>query len=315
MATRNWSFTINTFDVNTRGSNVKMLSLATDTHAKLMNENGDPDILNLFNILDPQYNNYRQVCINYDMVEGNYGGGTLAFENLLDTLPRHLRIWESGVRAVHYEDSPEEKAIFPSKRNPFLKGTYEERLIAIGALAKRLSSEPDLDDTYTLVNNFHVLALSTRLAQQQDEGAIAQMSDLREQQRKLVAEALFGVLGGLILKFRATPKQVNRFFDLELLRRKGAGQVTGPGTIKGLVRNAATGAPIGGARVALRTSEGEVVIFTPPSGAFTHTTADLTEAIEMEVEVSAPGLVPRTLDIVVEPASEPTIEVELTPVP
>jgi hypothetical protein len=313
MLKRPWIFLINTFEVNTRGSNVKMLSIITDTDAKLQNENAVPDILALYNLLHPIYDGYRQICINYDMVEGNYGGGTLAFENLMDTLPTVLRTWEGPIRAVYFEDTPEERAIFPNKRTPFLQGTYEDRLSAIGTLSEKLSSIAVLNSTYLLVSSFYNLALSTRLAQQQGEGALGQVSDLREQQRIVAAQALYGVLGGLMLKFRNDPSQIERFFDLELLRSKAAGQTTGPATINGKVLNAVTLMPVVGARVVLRNTEGEVELFTDANGVFTFTTPELTETIEAELEVSAPLHQTKLLPLVVEPASTQEVEVLLQP--
>lgn len=313
MGTRSWIFVINTFEVNTRGSNVKMLSIVTDTDAKLQNENADPDILELYNLLHPIYDNYRQVCINYDMIEGNYGGGTQAFEDLMDTLPTVLRTWEGPIRAVYFEDTPEEKAIFPNKRTPFLKGTYEDRLSAIGTLAQKLSTIAPLNATYLLVSSFYTLALSTRLAQQQGEGALGQVSDLREQQRIIVAQALYGVLGGLMLKFRTSPTDIERFFDLELLRSKAKGQTTGPATVNIMVKDANTQSPISGARVLIRNSEGEVELFTDATGKASFTSGDLSETIEAEVEVSATAYAMQTVPIVIEPASEQTVDVELSP--
>ena len=136
-----WRYLINTFDVNTEGSNVKMLSLATDTHAKLHHEIADPDINAIFTSFDPFYNAYRQICINYDLAAGNYKGETRTFGEILDDLPEEIRKWEAGVRVVYVEDSPQEIAIFPNKRTPFLQGTYEDRISAVGTLMEKLSRD------------------------------------------------------------------------------------------------------------------------------------------------------------------------------
>jgi len=309
-----WIFLSNTFEVQTRGSNIKMLSLATDTDAKLMNENADPDILNLYNILNPAYNTYRQVCINYDMVEGSYGGGTLAFENLLDTLPQQLRIWESGVRAVYYEDTPEERAIFPRKRNPFNSGTYEDRLSAVGTLAASLQPIVALAATYTLVNNFYNLALSTRLAQQQGEGALGQVSVLREQQRKLVAIALFGVYGGLILKYRAEPLQVARFFDLELLRQSPA-EPLGI-TAAGKVIDAITSNPVVNAAVKFILPDNAIITAqTDANGNFEADLGEYDDTINVMIQVSAAGYITFNEGGPVEPGEDVTVNIQLQPTP
>ncbi len=311
MSTRPWIFISNTFDVQTRNSNVKMLSLITDSDAKLQNEIADPEILDLYNLLHPVYDSYRQICINYDMVEGNYGGGTQAFENLLDTMPTVLRSWEGPIRAVYFEDSPEEKAIFPNKRTPFLQGTYEDRLSAIGTLSEKLSTIPALSATHLVVSSFYNLALSTRLAQQQNEGALGQVSDLREQQRIAAAQAMYGVLGGLMLKFRTDPSQVERFFDLELLRSKGKGQTTGPATINGKVLDKDTLAPLAGAKVLMRIDGEEIEVLTNANGQYTLTTPDLTEATEAELEASAPHYTTSTQTLVVEPATTEELDILL----
>ena len=223
MAEQMWRFLINTFEVQTEGSNVKMLSLATDTHAKLNNETSDPDILLIFNDFDPFYDAYRQICINYDLVAGDYEGETLAFETILDSIPTEIRKWEAGVRFVYVEDSPEERAIFPDKRTPFLQGTYEDRISAVGTLVEKLSSDPALAAVHVMVQTFYNTALSARLAQQGEEGNLGQLSDLRENQRLITADEMYGVLGRLMHKFRNDRDQVERFFDLSLLRETGDG--------------------------------------------------------------------------------------------
>ena len=220
MAERPWIFLTNTFEVRTRKSNRKMLSLVTDTHAKLKAELADPEILQMFNLLDPAYDSYRQICINYDVAKGDYRGDTLAFKNLINGMSVEVRKWESAVRAVYVEDSAEEAAIFPHKRNPFLKSTYESRLSAIGTLAEQLAGIPALSAAHVMVQSFYNQALSTRLAQQEEEGDLAKQSDLRENQRVVVAKALYGVLGLLMCKYRENPEEIDRYFDLSLLRIK-----------------------------------------------------------------------------------------------
>ena len=221
MAELIWSFLSNTFEVVTRNSNVKMLSLATDTHAKLKNEISDPQINAIFTAFDPFYDAYRQICINYDLAAGNYEGDTLGFETILDSIPTEIRKWEAGVRFVYVEDSPEERAIFPDKRTPFLQGTYEDRIGAVGTLMEKLSSIPLLAEVHLVVQTFYNTALSARLAQQGKEGDLGQLSDLRENQRLITADEMYGVLGRLMYKFRNDRDQVERFFDLSLLRQTG----------------------------------------------------------------------------------------------
>jgi hypothetical protein len=222
MAKRPWLFLINTFDVNTANSNVKMLSLATDTHSKLQAQVSDNAIAAIMASYNPVYQAYRQICSNYDLVAGNREGSTLNFENLItDNLPVEIRKWEGAVRSVYYEDSPQEKAIFPNKRRPFLQGTYEDRLLAVNTLYDKLNTDSNFSTLAPQVQSFYNLLLSARDSQQQEEGTLGLLSNTREQQRKLMAIELYGALGALMNKYKANPETVAQFFDLSLLRETG----------------------------------------------------------------------------------------------
>src|SRR3989304_2450811 len=185
MKTRDWIFSINTFEVNTSSSNKTMLSIATDTEAKLQAESADLDINILHTGYFPIYDAYRQICINYDVAEGNRKGKTLNLENLIKIkLSEEVRKWEGFVRSIYVEDSPEEVEIFPNKRDPFLQGTYEDRISAVGTLAARLASDANtsIQGYAPTVLSFYNLIFSARDMEQNKEGLIGLLSDTREQQ-------------------------------------------------------------------------------------------------------------------------------------
>jgi hypothetical protein len=54
--------------------------------------------------------------------------------------------------------------------------------------------------------------------QQTTEGALGQLSDLRENQRLLLADELEGVLGTLMFMHCHNLTEIERYFDLTLLR-------------------------------------------------------------------------------------------------
>lgn len=228
MSTQNpWRYRINTFDANTIGSNVKMLSIASDTYAKLKAEQADIAIGSILLFYEPPFFAYRDICQQYDVRVGNYRGATLSFEQTMDLIPLKLREWESSIRAVYIEDSPKERAIFPSKRTPFESGTYEDRLNAIGALYAKLSVDPVLMPVSGQVSSFYNSALAARLAQQVDEGSLNQLSDLRENKRLQLSTDLMGVLGQLLFIHRTNLEEVDRYFDLSMLREPGVDDISG----------------------------------------------------------------------------------------
>ncbi len=216
-----WRYLNNTFEINTRRSTVKMLSLSTDTHAKLKAEESNADIADILLIYEPVFFAYRDLDQQYGVKSGEYSGSTLGFEEYLDQIPLKLRQWESLIRAVYIEDSPEEKAIFPNKRTPFESGTYESRLDALGALKIKVAADAALTTAATQITSFYNASLGARLVQQTKEGALGQISDLRENQRVLLAGELMGVFGKLVFIHRHNPVEVERYFDLSLLTEQG----------------------------------------------------------------------------------------------
>ncbi len=219
-----WRYRINTFESNTHTSHVKMLSLSTDTHAKLKAEEVNPAIAAIILIYEPVFFAYRDLDQQYGVKSGEYAGKTLGFEEYLDQMPLKLRQWESLIRAVYIEDSTEETAIFPNKRTPFLSGTYEKRLEALGTLKLKTAADPALATANTQVTSFYNAALGARLVQQTGEGALGQLSDLRENQRIILSEELMGVLGQLLFIHRHNLLEVERYFDLSLLRDTGGNE-------------------------------------------------------------------------------------------
>ena len=224
MPTREWIFTINTLESNTRGTQKKALSLVNDTDAKLQNEIADPDIAVTYNQLHPFVLSYNQMWQNYQVAEGTYEGKTLDVESQLEDITVDLKIWEGKIRSEFPEDSPTEREIFPNKRAPFQTGTYETRINSLGALATKLldyTGLPVIAATQLLVQSRFNQLESSRILQQNKEGALGQLSDLLENQRILVMDEMYGVLGRLMFKFRSDRKQITRFFDLSLLRNTG----------------------------------------------------------------------------------------------
>ncbi len=220
-ASTNWRYVFNTFESNTRDSNIIMLSLSSDTHAKLKNEEANAVIAAILADYEPAFFAYRDLSEQYSIKSGEYEGTTLGFEEYLDLMPPKLKEWEGIIRAIYNEDTPEEKAIFPNKRVPFESGTYEKRLEALGALKTKVTNDPALSAAVTTVTSFYNAASGARLVQQMTEGAVGQLSDLRENQRLLLSEELMGVLGELMSLYRHDLVQVERYFDLSLLRDTG----------------------------------------------------------------------------------------------
>lgn len=219
MANRDWIYVNNTFLVNTKNTYRKANKLFTDTYAKLTNESADPDIAVMVAEYEPVFESFVNNYANWKTAKGTYHGKTVNVEDLLgQQLTLNLKKWEGAVRAVFTEDTPTEIEIFPNKRTPFLQGTYDDRIIVMKALADKLLDYPALAATQLVVESYYNQVKSSRLLQQQKEGLVAGLSILIENQRIIVCQVLYGILGLLMHKYKTDPNDLIRFFDLELLR-------------------------------------------------------------------------------------------------
>src|SRR5687768_7938891 len=133
MATTTYRLLQNSFEIQTRGSHKKAVTLTTDTTDKLRILS-DPLLLAIYNNYLPHHDAYLALNAAVEMGEGTYKGKTLSFEIIIDSVTGKLRLWEPPIRTIFPEDSPTEIEIFPNKRNPFLDGTYEQRLQAVKVL-------------------------------------------------------------------------------------------------------------------------------------------------------------------------------------
>ena len=221
---RDWMPSLNTFEINTRGSHKKAIILFTDSVSKIKNEISDPAIAALFAEIEPVFHQYEQRYQEKQLVDNTYESKTMGFEAILTRLSTEIKRWEGKVRAEFIEDTPEEHSIFPNKRSPFISGTYENRRAAVAVLAAKLQEFPMFQNLSVEVRAFYTEMEQLRDTQQQMEGKSAQLSDLLEEARIEMCEELYGALGVLMHKHRKAPTNICRYFDLSLLRKTNTAQ-------------------------------------------------------------------------------------------
>ncbi|HNI43156.1 MAG: carboxypeptidase regulatory-like domain-containing protein [Chitinophagales bacterium] len=233
---RSWIFQINTFYVNTGRSMKLALTLFEDTYAKLSAEaDNDTDIAVILSNFKPAYISFRELYAQKQAFLGIYEGETLNFETVMAEIPQHLRRWEGLVRAIFVEDTPQERAIFPNKRTPFLSGTYEQRVSAVESLVVTLSRYSALSNVHHLVETYYNQLMGARMAQQKQEGQSEKLSSLLYKQHQITCQELYGVLGALMNKYRYEPERISDFIDISLIRSKNA--TGGASIFKGSVKN------------------------------------------------------------------------------
>lgn len=246
---RIWLFARNTFLANTEGTHTKALRLFRDFDSKLHAQVAtDPDIAQIYTDFDPAYQQYESLYAQRDAIAGTYKGRTLNFEQIISELPKLLRKWEGQVHYYFPQDSPEDTELFPQRRNPFLTGSYDDRISAVNTLILNLGNYPQLTGLQAGVQGYYNTLIAARDVQQQKEGLNDHLSSLLEAQRILTAQEMLGAYGRLLYKFRQNPELVLDFIEVELIRSQA-----GTGTIavfKGKVTDI-NGVPIVGAKVSL----------------------------------------------------------------
>jgi len=223
MGNTTWHFAENQFDNCTKQSKKRMNRISSDHDSKLQAESSDPDILVLFNRFNPlrtAYSNSYTASISANAI---YKGKTAFFESLEKELSEtKIEDWDIQIQVVYKKGTPTYIELLPRGREPFQKGTRDQKIEEVLALGNRLTPHPALAATKMDVDAFGISMKDARNVQQQNEVLVAQTSDLLELQRIISANMMYGDLGILMDKFRDNPTQIERFFDLEAIRQTGA---------------------------------------------------------------------------------------------
>jgi hypothetical protein len=209
----------NTFEIQTRGSHKKAVSILTDTMDKM---EGKPEVAHIRSALEPHYAAYISLNDAVGLLEGTYKGRTNLFESLIDEIKGKLRDWEGKIRGVFPEDSPTEIEIFPRKRTPFYDGTYEQRLGSIRILRDKLleytTDYPSLVPVQADVAAYYTLCNAARTTQQGKEGDLNSLRTQREAQRVITMNAYQGIVyGGLLTLFYSDLERIGDYIDFTRL--------------------------------------------------------------------------------------------------
>ena len=227
---RIWIYLSNTFEVVTRFSFRKMLSISSDHLTKLNAEKNDPDILAIYDEVKPLYDAFRSTFSKSKANKGVQKSYTGIFKDMLGTLNEvWVPYWEGKVFNVYPKGTPESVAIFPNNRNTFKIGTYDEIMLGVETLADVVELYEPLKDLVPDVREKYGKLEEARTAQGMLKGKGGLFSDELEQKRVALAEGLYRNLSKLMAKYYKDPSQVERFFKLSLLRKSngnGDGGVT-----------------------------------------------------------------------------------------
>lgn len=199
-----------------------MEKISSDHASKLKAENADPDILALdtrFATVRTSYRDSYGAAISANAIYKSKTAGFIVLEKELSSIK--IEDWDVQIQVAFRKDSPTYIGILPRGREPFQKGTYDQKIQEVRELGLRLAAYPALAATKTAVDAFATSFETARNSQQQKEDLVKQKSDLLEIARVATAKMMYGNLGVLMDKFQDDPIQIERFFDLEAIRNTG----------------------------------------------------------------------------------------------
>jgi len=223
MARKPWHFFINSFEIATRGSYKKALSLGASHLAQLSANQGDPVIAALLASFTPVWEAYKLADLNLRSTLGNYKGDTQRVRELFTFLnTTKLPYWEPRIWMHHPRSEPESVALLPRGRRAFQKGAYVQRIQAIKALGKQCEEISDLQLLSVDILAFHAEIEAARVAQLTNGRAkTANLRTVLEAARLALCAELYGNMGGLMQHYRNNPEHCARYFKLRLVRKKG----------------------------------------------------------------------------------------------
>jgi len=224
-----WHFTNNQFLSVTEGTYRKTLILGNDHQARLLAEADNeppnipglplPTILKLSDRFVPVMDEYRTRHIDWLAAKANYRHETQVMDELFDDVRGNkIPRWEALVIVEFPKGSAEFTNIFPQGRKPFRHTKRDETISYIGTIAANLQDYPVLVDVMNDVEAFYNQILQQRNTQQILEDEVRIKSSSLEQQRILLCEEMYLNLSILMAKYYTDPEQVERFFDLSLIR-------------------------------------------------------------------------------------------------
>jgi hypothetical protein len=215
-----WRYLFNPFDNLTKDSLKLMNVLAKDHKDKLETAALlDRRIVPLLNTFVPKYQAFADVLVRATGISNMYQGHTQQVEALFNELTTtHIRDWDISIQSVYHDRTMEYKTLLPNYRSPFQTGGYETRIREVKALASNLANYPNLSHLQLSVQTFGDALEAARSRQQGYEGASVQLSKQAESLRVELAVEMHAVFGGLLQIFAANPVEIERFYEMELLR-------------------------------------------------------------------------------------------------
>lgn len=153
---------------------------------------------------------------------------TATIHALEEGLPVQLNSWDLAVQTTGaIKGSPAYLEFFPQGHKPFLSGKRPERIVALTSLSLGMTGKPALAAKKVEVDAVLDAYIADNSTQTTKMEATDAHYDSLDNLGDNLAVGLYDVLGGLMRVYKNDPEQIERFFRLDLIRRKTQTEFTG----------------------------------------------------------------------------------------
>jgi hypothetical protein len=221
---RIWKYEENQFLRSTRHSHVRVLKLSTYHKAMLrkmlIEEPAEPLWTLLHDRYMPLHQAVEDAYTKWRGAQGTQKGDTYGVRQLLALMTGKLNVWQPQVEVVYACTTPTFITLFPQGRKAFTRANFDDRIAAVGALAKALLDYPALVAVQADVAAFHTLLKTARSGQNGAKGMRANRSNGMRKARFNAMTMQYRNLGLLMDHYWDRPGMMGHFFDLVTLRDK-----------------------------------------------------------------------------------------------
>lgn len=216
-----WQHSHNTFESVTE-DNFKFSYKLTLSHETKMNSEAqtDPSVAPRATAYQVKSQSFTHQYSVWQQLSGECSSATqLMREKFRELQMVKSKSWNIGILLVYPEISAGYERIMPKGRKVFYQGTFSHRIAALDSLSISLDTEPALTAVKTDVDAF-IVDIKARFQAQKDKQELLKSASVElEKRRVTVMTAMFSDLGFFIEKYPDSPKDIERTFDLALIRR------------------------------------------------------------------------------------------------
>ncbi len=223
-----WSLFENIFFNAVENSAPKAIQISTFHHDALFADSvGNPFILGLytpFNVVHQALLTANDANKGQDQLQQ---GDVEAFNLALADMTTNVNAWDANAQIHYAKGTARYKALFPNGHSPFLQGSQQARMTAVGALLAAIGSDAALTtlkgtiQTYynTLTTNFSTKGIS--------KTTTTNMSAAMKTAVTNMCALMLADYGSLLTHFSTNPQQGAKYFDEATLRNAVQTHFTG----------------------------------------------------------------------------------------